>query len=163
MRHVHRMLTATVLAGLTAPALAAWPATAQTIRIPEAQSVRVLKGVISGSVSDEAGGPLAGATISAIGQTLATAVSDSTGQFSIAALPPGEYFIQAHLSGFAGSRRQTVRVSTGSTLLQPLLLRRLERPVATTGTTNTPPVYARPILAAGFALPEEERLQKSVV
>jgi Carboxypeptidase regulatory-like domain/TonB dependent receptor len=153
MRHVHRMLTATVLAGLTAPALVAWPAAAQTIRIPEAQSVRVLKGVVSGSVSDEAGGPLAGATVSAVGQTLATAVSDSTGHFSISALPPGEYVIQAHLSGFAGSRREIVRVSTGSTLLQPLQLRRLERAVATTGTTTATPVYARPILAAGFSLP----------
>jgi hypothetical protein len=152
MRHVHRTLTATVIAAVTAPALAAWPAAAQSIRIPEAQSVRVLKGVITGIVSDEAGGPLAGATVSALGETTASAVTDRTGHFSITSLPPGEYVIQAHLSGFAGSRRQTVRVNAGNTLLQPLLLRRLDRAVATTGATTTP-VYARPILAAGFALP----------
>jgi hypothetical protein len=122
---------------------------AQT-RVPETQSVRLMRGAITGTVSDDRGGALAGATISALGATWATAVSDVRGQFSIDSLPPGEYVLQAHLTGFSGSRRETVYVGAGGTTQPRLTLRRLEAAVATTGIT---PVYARPILAAGVQLP----------
>jgi hypothetical protein len=124
---------------------------AQVARVPETQTVRVIRGAITGIVSDERGGPLPGATVSALGRMWATAVTDDRGSFSIDSLPAGEYVIQAHLPGFAGSRRETVRVASGSSATQRLLLRRLESPVATTGAAT--PVYARPIMAAGFALP----------
>jgi len=150
MRRVHRVLTAAAVAaaiGGTAPV----SAQAQSSRIPESQSVRAVRGSIAGSVSDEKGGPLAGATVSAAGRTWATAVTNEHGAFVIDSLPLGEYVVQAHLSGFAGSRREMVRVGIGSSATPRLLLRRLDEPVATTGTKG--PVYARPIMAAGFVLP----------
>ena len=125
-------------------------ALAQGVRAPESQSVRNIRGSITGSVSDERGGPVAGAIVSAFGQTMAVAVTDGHGIFSMDALPFGEYIIQAHLTGFAGSRREAVRVG-GSIAAQPRLqIRRLDSAVATTGVT---PVSARPIVAAGVPLP----------
>jgi hypothetical protein len=82
---------------------------------------------------------------------VAKAVTDAAGWFSIDALPAGEYTLQAHRSGFVGSARSTVRVSGLPPALQRLQLRRLNSPVATTGTAA--PVPARPIMAAGFGLP----------
>ena len=150
MRRVARVFTAAAIVGICTAALAT-SVLAQS-RVPETQTVRLMRGTISGVVTDERGGALAGATVSAVGATWATAVSNLRGQFSIDLLPPGEYVVQAHLSGFAGSRRETIHVGAGRvSTSQQLTLRRVESPVATSGTT--PPVYARPILAAGIELP----------
>src|SRR5262245_17883822 len=95
-------------------------ALAQGVRAPESQSVRLIRGSITGVVSDERGGPVAGAIVSAFGQTMAVAVTDSRGVFSMESLPFGEYILQAHLTGFAGSPRESVRVGT-SVPVQPRL------------------------------------------
>jgi hypothetical protein len=91
--------------------------------------------------------------VSALGTTMSgRATTDASGWFVIDALPIGEYTLQAHRSGFAGSARATVRVSGFTPAPQRLQLRRVEGgPVATTGATQ--PVAARPIMAAGIALP----------
>jgi hypothetical protein len=149
MRRVHRVLTAMAIGAMAG--MGPGSVLAQT-RVPETQTVRLLRGNITGTVSDERGGALAGATVSAVGRTWASAVTDVRGQFFLESLPPGDYVVQAHLSGFAGSRRETVRVSAGANAPeQRLMLRRLESPIATTG--SAPPVYARPIIAAGIELP----------
>jgi Carboxypeptidase regulatory-like domain/TonB dependent receptor len=133
----------------TMGALGAPEALAQSVQY---QSVRNVRGSITGVVSDDHGGPIAGAMVSALGTvTVAKAVTDATGWFSIDALPAGDYTLQAHRSGFLGSARATVRVSGLSPALQRLQLRRLNSPVATSGTAA--PVPARPIMAAGFGLP----------
>lgn len=148
MRQANGILTAAVI-GLV---IGAVPVKAQTPRSVDSQTVRLTRGSIQGTVSDDAGGPLAGALVSAFGQTMSSAVSDSRGRFSIDGLPAGDYLIQAHLSGFVGSRRELVRVGVGpSPLERPLLLRRLDLIVATTGAGS--PVPARPIMAAGVRLP----------
>ena len=143
-----RMLTASLAAGslgLIGPSMAQ----AQT---PQYQSVRSVRGSITGVVSDDRGGPVSGALVSALGTSMASkATTDASGWFVIDALPIGEYTVQAHRSGFAGSARTTVRVSGFTPTSQRLQLRRLEGPVATTGSTQ--PVAARPIMAAGIALP----------
>lgn len=151
MRRVHQVLTAAAIVAISG-AIAPGSVRGQSaLRTPEGQSVRLVQGAINGTVSDERGGPLPGAMVSAVGRTWATAVTDEQGRFSIGSLPVGDYVVQAHLKGFAGSRRETVRVGPGTSPAQRLELRKLEAPVATTG--STPPVYARPIMAAGFALP----------
>ncbi len=97
--------------------------------------------------------PIAGALVSALGTvTVAKAITDATGYFAIEALPIGDYTLQAHLTGFSGSARATVKVSGLPPALQRLQLRRLNAAVATSGTTESP-VPARPIMAAGFGLP----------
>lgn len=148
MQHLNRAVTLAAVV-CTIGACRAPEALAQSVQY---QSVRNVRGSITGVVSDDHGGPIAGAMVSALGTvTVAKAVTDAAGWFSIDALPVGDYTLQAHRNGFVGSARATVRVSGLSPALQRLQLRRLNSPVATTGTAA--PVPARPIMAAGFGLP----------
>lgn len=111
-------------------------------------------GSLTGGVSDDRGGPLRGAMVSAIGVTaMATAVSDQHGRYAIEALPAGQYIVRAHLAGFAASRRESVRVAGSAAVVPPLQLRRIENVAATTGNAETT-LSARPIVAAGFQLPQ---------
>jgi hypothetical protein len=147
MGSLNRMLSAAVLVGVagtvTPTSVRAQPSNAF------GQSARVQKGSIAGTVSDDRGGPVAGAIVSAVGVTMATAISDSRGYFMIDALPPGEYFLQAHSSGFSGSARERVRVvDTAVPAVHRLHLRRVDLAAA-----SSRPVPARPIMAAGFGLP----------
>ncbi len=148
MERLNRVLTAVTVV-CTIGALSAPTALAQSVQY---QSVRNVHGSITGVVSDDHGGPIAGAMVSALGTvTVAKAITDASGLFSIDALPIGDYTLQAHRTGFLGSARATVRVSGLPPALQRLQLRRLNSPVATSG--NAAPVPARPIMAAGFGLP----------
>ncbi len=67
-------------------------------------------GSIEGLVLDEAGQPLTGATVSALGLTTAASVTDVRGRFALKLLPAGSYIVRAYLSGFVPSRRQLVDV-----------------------------------------------------
>jgi hypothetical protein len=64
---------------------------------------RVASGSIEGTVIDGVGQPLAGATVSALGQTTAASVSDARGRFALRMLPAGTYIVRAHLAGFLPS------------------------------------------------------------
>lgn len=154
MRRIHRVLS---LAGVLAIGIAASPSPGfaqQTApaRAPEFRNVSLLlNGAIKGVVSDEVGGPLAGAMVSALGATMAMTVTDSNGRFSLDKLPAGDYTLRAHLAGFAASRRENVRVGVTPASIYRLQLHKLETAVATTGSADG--VTTRPILAAGFGLP----------
>lgn len=113
-------------------------------------------GSLTGVVSDERGGPLGGAMVSAVGPAaMASALSDRHGRYAIDALPAGEYFVRAHLVGFAASRREAVRVSGPVVVVPQLQLRRIDNVAGTSGTTEAT-LPARPIVAAGFQLPQAE-------
>jgi Carboxypeptidase regulatory-like domain/TonB dependent receptor len=150
MQRLNRVRTATLVV-CSIGALGTFSASPAHAQSAQYQSVRSIHGTINGIVSDDRGGPIAGALVSVLGTaTTAKATTDASGWFSIDALPIGDYTVQAHRSGFAGSARATVRVSGFAVTSQRLQLRRLEGAVATSGTT---PVTARPIMAAGISLP----------
>ena len=150
MRRLHRAVTA--VGAAVVMVVASGPrGLAQTNVRPEGQTAHLLRGSITGTVVDERGGPLAGVVVSALGATMAMTTSDGRGAFALAALPTGEYIVQAHLNGFAGSLRERVQVGAASPAVRRLLLRKLDVPVGTGGTAT--PVSARPIMAAGFDLP----------
>jgi hypothetical protein len=176
MARLGRVLSAVVI-GASAAVLPI-SAYAQTERMPSARTARLATGrainasststistsspkstrgggSLSGLVSDERGGPLRGAMVSAVSPTaMASAVSDQHGKYAIDALPAGEYVVRAHMAGFAASRRESVRVSGSATVVPQLQLRRIESVAATTGKDTALP--ARPIVAAGFQLPQGE-------
>jgi carboxypeptidase family protein len=162
MRRMNRVLW---LAGVMAFAIVASPSPGlaqQTApaRAPEFRTVSLLlNGAIKGVVSDDVGGPLAGAMVSALGATMAMTVTDANGRFSLDKLPAGDYTLRAHLAGFAASRRENVRVGVTPASIYRLQLHRLENAVATTGLTDG--VTSRPILAAGFGLPSVESSDSS--
>jgi hypothetical protein len=149
MRRLHRAVAAVGV--LAMAAMAGGPARAQSA-VPEGQTARLLRGSITGTVTDEHGGALAGAVVSALGAAMAITVSDARGGFAFDALPAGEYIIQAHLQGFAGSARARVQVGAEAPAVHAFQLRKMDAAAGTAG--RVPPVPARPIMAAGFALPD---------
>ena len=76
-------------------------------------------GTLQGTVTDEQGGALPGATVTLTntetGWTRAS-VTDAQGWYRAAALPPGTYEIKAELSGFATTVRNRVPLTLGQEL-----------------------------------------------
>src|SRR5688572_2287464 len=131
-----RGITAAAFIGVALLSAVASTAQAQTARLVSASTVErhaahVSRGRVSGSVSDERGGPVPRAMVSMLGVTMATTVADEAGRFTLDALPSGEYVLRAHMTGFAASPRQLVRVGVAPTVYR-LQLRRLDAAVGTT-------------------------------
>lgn len=163
MARLARVLTAAVILG-AGGALIPEPARAQgqgqqrptgPSTSPVTKMARLTAGTISGVVNDERGGPVAGARVTAIGATMALAFTDQNGRFATESLPAGEYVVRAQRSGFAASRRAIVRVGGTAATVPQLELRRLDATAGTSGVAE-PPLPSRPIIAAGFSLPEAE-------
>ena len=107
---------------------------------PVTQAVSAALGRIVGAVTDKAGNPLDGAAISAFGPSGAElALADADGRFMLRSLAPGAYLVQAHLLGFAASRRELVEVTASTPTVHAFTLSRV-------GRTAAP-------LAAGVGLP----------
>jgi len=92
MGRMKRVLSASAVVALataasSSSALAQAHAAARTTEVRTVTAV--IGGVIKGIVSDERGGPLPGAMVSALGATMAMAVTDANGRFSIEKLPAG--------------------------------------------------------------------------
>lgn len=85
---------------------------------------RAASGTIEGQVLDETGGPLRGATVSALGVMSAAAVTDTRGRFAFRLLPAGAYVVRTHLPGFVPSRRQLVDVRPNGYARYSVSLRR---------------------------------------
>ena len=151
MTRLTRSLAAAAIVGLTVA-----PVSAQTAGgrpgaftpILQGQQARLTLGSIQGLVSDERGGPLAGAIVSALGATTAMATTDARGRFVIQPLAAGEYVLRIHLAGFISGRREGVRVGPAAVEVPKIQMRRLD------GVNTT--LAARPILTAGATLPAGE-------
>jgi len=132
-----------VVTAVSASAQALKPGPLQATR--PSQQARLNLGSIQGVVIDEKGAPLPGAMVSALGAAMLMATTDSRGRFLIQPLPSGEYQLRIHLAGFVSSRRDGVRVTTATSDVNKIQLRRAdEQP------------HARPILAAGVTVPPTE-------
>jgi hypothetical protein len=97
-------------------------------RAPVTQSAAADAGRIVGAVTDTAGMPLKGAVISALGPSGAElALADADGRFLLRALLPGPYLVQAHLQGFAASRRELIEVSASTPSVHAITLSRVDQ------------------------------------
>ena len=126
--------SAAIVGFLSMTAVSASAQVSPAERIPPVKPVsdvileaRVSLGSIQGVVTDERGGPLAGAMVSALGAATLMATTDARGRFVIEPLPAGEYQLRVHLAGFVTSRRDGVRVmaataATGSPSYLRILL-----------------------------------------
>ena len=94
--------------------------------IPVTQAVSAALGRIVGAVTDPAGVPLDGAVVSAFGPSgPELALANAGGRFMLRSLAPGAYFVQAHLPGFAASRRELVEVSANTPTVHAITLSRV--------------------------------------
>jgi len=105
---------------LAASAQQAPPASVQLA----ASIAAVTSGSIHGLVKDEAGDPVAGAMVSAVGATPTVAVTDHDGRFDFDTLAPGPYFVRVHLSGYIAPRAQMVEVRPSTRTSSTISLRR---------------------------------------
>lgn len=166
MARLGRVLSAAAIVGagaalLQSPVLAQSPDRQSSPRLtPVARIARLSAGTITGVVSDEKGGPVAGARVTAIGTTMALAVTDKSGRFRTETLPAGEYVVRAQRTGFVASKREIVRVGGAVVEVPQLQMQRLEATAGTTGTNGEAPLPSRPIIAAGFALPAAETAEE---
>ena len=119
------------------------PVSAQqvAVRIPKAELIlaKASQGAIRGVVHNASGQPLAGAMVSALGSTVAFALSGRDGRFMLNALPMGAYNVRVHLDGYAPSRRQVIEVREGAPSMLSVALQSLAVPASA------------PVIAAGFA------------
>ena len=107
---------------------------------PVTHLASIAAGSIQGTVQDEQGAPVAGATVSALGASTAFAVSDRGGRFEMRTLSPGPYLLRAHLTGFVASRAQVVDVRPSARASSSIALRHVN------AANITAPF---PVLAAG--------------
>ena len=150
MARLTGLLAAAAIVGLTGSAASAQ--TPSRFRpdfgpiVAQGQQARLSLGTIQGTVLDDRGTPLADAMVSAL-SPLSTkmATTDAHGRFRIQALPAGEYVLRINRAGYLSSRRDGVRVgAAGATAdIDRIQLRRVD----------DSPLAARPILAAGVAVP----------
>ena len=130
MGRLNRIVIAVLVVGTTAAAVYC----ADGTRFMAAnQTARITLGSIRGSVSDDRGGPLSGAMVSALGVTTAMVVTDASGRFALDALPPGEYIVRVHLPGFLSTRRDNIRVGPLPATLDRIQLHRVDASVGTSG------------------------------
>ncbi len=85
-------------------------------------AARAATGVVSGTVGIEGDGPAVGANVVLLNTRLGAAVR-ADGSFSIAAVPPGTYRLQARLVGYEQAEQSLVRVSSGDTVFTRIVLR----------------------------------------
>ena len=119
-------LTSAVAAGLMLLGTSAL-SSAQSSAAAQAPLARIASfasGSIQGLVRDEAGSPVGGATVSALGSVNAFATTDRNGRYEVRALTPGSYAVRAHLSGYAASRTQIVEVRSSARTTSYISLRR---------------------------------------
>jgi hypothetical protein len=104
-------------------------------------------GQIVGQVVDDAGAPLDGVVVSAMGSTSVFAVSDTLGQFSLRQLPPGAYLVRAHRHGYLTVRGNIVEVRASGRSPSSFTLRREgapSTPRVTEAGVGTPAIGAQP-------------------
>jgi hypothetical protein len=120
---------------------------------PTSRPTQTVSGAVYGVVTDDTGGPVAGAMVSAVGAVTVFAVSDETGRYEIATLAPGPYLIRAHRKGFTASRSRTIDVRAGARISSTFALRKADPQVLAAGIgllgTGVPDVGAVETPASG--------------
>ena len=141
MRGTTSMTASSAIGGLVLLCLPALAQAQGALQIqPVGRVASLSPGAIVGSIQDEKGAPVAGATVSALGTTPAEATTDRDGRFELRRLSPGPYLVRASLAGFIAPRGQIVDVQPGGRATSSIALRR------SVAASTTAPL---PVLAAG--------------
>jgi outer membrane receptor for ferrienterochelin and colicin len=153
-----RNLLSGLLRGRTAALLIALMLLTSFVASAYAQGVQT--GTIRGTVQDQQGLPVPGVTITATSPALQgprTTVSDTEGNYTLAALPAGQYEVTFELTGFT-TAKQTTSVSVGLQVTQNVALRTGTLTEAVQVVAETPSVIASPAVSANIRKEEVDAL-----
>jgi len=120
----------------------------------------VQTGSIRGTVKDQQGLALPGATITATAPTLQgerTVVTDADGAFLFRAIPPGTYQLKFEMSGMA-STEKTAEVPLGGVAQIDVAMSVSQVQEAVTVTAETPTILTTPVVGANIKREEVEAL-----
>jgi iron complex outermembrane receptor protein len=122
------------------------------------------RGQLTGTVSDQTGGALAGVTILVRGVEPRETQTDAAGRFAFPNLPPGAYTLTAQLGGFEPAQRD-VRIEPGATTSVALTLqvRLLDQVVVTASKTGGGDVQAIPMAISAVSGDELARLSTRTI
>jgi len=109
-------------------------------------------GKVEGSVTDQAGGPLANAQVIVVGTSFGS-VTDAKGYYFINNIPVGSYTLRAQFIGYAPHEVQNVRILGGQTITQNIPLS--PSAVVVSGVTVTG--------ASNPLVPRDEVASKSII
>jgi hypothetical protein len=115
-------------------------------------------GAIIGTVTDEAGAPLPGATVTLSGTNLMgtrTYVTDARGVYRFPALPPGNYTIKAELQGFTTVVNENIRLSTTTTLTIDITMKQTSLAEELTVVAKAPTIDVKSTETASVTLSNE--------
>lgn len=116
-----------------------------TLLAPASADAQVGAGQVTGTIIDMQRAPVPGATVTAVrgrGGAVRTAVSSSSGDYTLPVLPPGEYRIDVELPDFRPIHRKGIRVETGETIRLDFTLVVGALTDATTVTADAPVLRA---------------------
>jgi len=86
-------------------------------------------GTIIGKVTDQSGGAIPGATISAmVGERRQTTVTNVAGEYQIARLVPGNYQVEARMAGFVLETMDSLSVGPGQPATWNVVMRVIQQP-----------------------------------
>src|SRR5215510_309107 len=109
-------------------------------------------GKVEGTVTDQAGGPLANAQVIVVGTSFGS-VTDAKGYYFINNIPVGSYTLRAQFIGYAPHEVQNVRILGGQTITEDIRLQ--PSAVVVSGVTVTS--------AANPLVPRDEVASKSII
>jgi hypothetical protein len=120
---------------------------------------QILTGNIIGTVKDESGGVLPGATVTlaspeALPGGPATVVTDVKGEYRFTLLKPGSYALTVTLDAFAAYREEGLRVAIDSTIERDVVLKVATVAETVTVSGQSPMVDPRSV-GTGMTLPQE--------
>jgi iron complex outermembrane receptor protein len=121
-------------------------------------------GQLVGTVTDQTGAPLAGATLVLRGTEPRERVTDAAGRFAFTGLPPGEYTLTTELSGFEAAQH-VVRIQPGATMALAIILRvrMLDQVVVTASKTGDADVQSMPMAISAVSSEELARLSTRTI
>ena len=111
-----RVLAALLIASFTVGPVSAATAPNTPKAVVAATSSSAQSGSVIGSVKDDGGAPVAGATISLHGASTLSITTDAAGRFTLAAVPQGLYSAVVEKAGYTTATEDSLAVVQGQTL-----------------------------------------------
>ena len=113
MSNVTRILATVLLAAFSVGPVSAATVSNASATIAQNANAGATSGAVQGTVKDETGAPVSGATVIVRGATTYTSTTDAAGAFAIANINPGLYTVEISKAGFDAATEPDFAVAAG--------------------------------------------------